>query len=63
MDMDTSNNTTVATSHEISSQKQIEIHPDAVVVAKAILNGNIAIGPNTIIHPQFSLLIINNFYF
>jgi hypothetical protein len=42
------------------SKSQVDIHPDAAVVSKAILKGNITIGPGTIVHPQvFSFLLFH----
>jgi UDP-3-O-[3-hydroxymyristoyl] glucosamine N-acyltransferase len=49
--MDTTTTTTTADDEE-KTKIQVEIHPDAIVAAKAILQGNIFIGQGTVIHPQ-----------
>ena len=42
------------------NKPKVEIHPEAVVVAKAILRGgNIVIGAGTVIHPQVFEIIPN----
>jgi UDP-3-O-[3-hydroxymyristoyl] glucosamine N-acyltransferase len=48
--MDTT--TTTTADDEEKTKIQVEIHPDAIVAAKAILQGNIFIGQGTVIHPQ-----------